>query len=102
MTKEDIQEAAEGARRACAESLTTRGTHHYIDDIAELAFVKGAEWRINSVWHHDQKPPKICEPILLGLFNGYVVLEIPSEEYWNTLIKDHVHVKWAYIKDLIP
>ena len=52
--KEEIQRAAEEARAASAETLTTHGTHSYLDDIpfidlsydeiAESAFVKGAEW----------------------------------------------------------
>lgn len=96
MTKEEIQEAA--------EHFSGRYFFGVNGDIAnsEYCFKSGAEWRINSVWHYDKKPPKICEPILLGMFKGYIVLEIPSEEYWNTLIKDHVHVQWAYVKDLIP
>lgn len=52
--KEEIQKAAEEARTASAETLTTHGVHSHIDDIpfidlsydeiAEQAFVKGAEW----------------------------------------------------------
>lgn len=52
--KEAIQRAAEEARAASAETLTTHGTHSHLDDIpfidlsydeiAESAFVKGAEW----------------------------------------------------------
>lgn len=52
--KKVIQKAAEEARSASAETLTIHGTHSYLDDIpfidlsydelAESAFVKGAEW----------------------------------------------------------
>lgn len=52
--EEAIQKAAEEARAASAETLTTHGVHSYLDDIpfidlsydeiAESAFVKGAEW----------------------------------------------------------
>lgn len=52
--EEEIQRAAEEARAASAETLTTHGTHSHLDDIpfidlsydeiAESAFVKGAEW----------------------------------------------------------
>lgn len=52
--EEEIQRAAEEARAASAETLTTHGAHSHLDDIpfidlsydeiAESAFVKGAEW----------------------------------------------------------
>jgi len=52
--KEEIQKASEESRAASAETLTTHGEHSRIDDIpfiklsydeiAESAFVKGAEW----------------------------------------------------------
>lgn len=51
-TKQTVEEAAIEARMASAETLTTYGTHTSLDDfeylshdeIAEAAFVKGAEW----------------------------------------------------------
>lgn len=61
MKQEEINKAAEEARRASAETLTTFGTHHYIDDVvaltdmrlsydevAESAFVKGVEWVLSQ------------------------------------------------------
>ena len=61
MKQEEINKAAEEARRASAETLTTFGTQHYIDDVvaltdmrlsydevAESAFVKGAEWVLSQ------------------------------------------------------
>lgn len=52
--EEEIQRAAEEARASSAETLTTHGAHSHLDDIpfidlsydeiAESAFVKGAEW----------------------------------------------------------
>lgn len=52
-TKQTVEEAAIEARMASAETLTTYGTHTSLDDfeylshdeIAEAAFVKGAEWQ---------------------------------------------------------
>ena len=52
-TKQTVKEAAIEARMASAETLTTYGTHTSLDDfeylshdeIAEAAFVKGAEWQ---------------------------------------------------------
>ena len=60
--KEVIQKAAEEARAASAETLTTHGVHSYLDDIpfidlsydeiAESAFVKGAEWANKKKEYH--------------------------------------------------
>lgn len=51
--KQTVQEAAKEARMASAETLTALGTHTSLDDftglsydeIAESAFIKGAEWQ---------------------------------------------------------
>jgi hypothetical protein len=51
--KQTVEEAAREARMASAETLTTYGTHTPLDDftylshdeIAEAAFIKGAEWQ---------------------------------------------------------
>lgn len=51
--KQTVEEAAKEARMASAETLTTYGTHTSLDDftylshdeIAEAAFIKGAEWQ---------------------------------------------------------
>ena len=70
--EEEIINAAIEARMASAETLTTRGTHHSIDDVpfvdkmitydevAENAFIKGAEWADThpiNVWHHASEEP---------------------------------------------
>ena len=57
--KQIVEEAAREARMASAETLTTYGTHTSLDDftylshdeIAEAAFIKGAEWQAKqSPW----------------------------------------------------
>lgn len=57
--KQTVEEAAREARMASAETLTTYGTHTSLDDftylshdeIAEAAFIKGAEWQARqSPW----------------------------------------------------
>lgn len=57
--KKTVQEAAKEARMASAETLTALGTHTSLDDftglsydeIAESAFIKGAEWKeMQSLW----------------------------------------------------
>lgn len=55
--KQTVEEAAREARMASAETLTTYGTHTSLDDftylshdeIAEAAFIKGAEWQKEQV-----------------------------------------------------
>ena len=57
--KYTVEEAAKEAKMASAETLTTYGTHTSLDDftylshdeIAEAAFIKGAEWQAKqSAW----------------------------------------------------
>ena len=57
--KQTVEEAAKEARMTSAETLTTYGTHTSLDDftylshdeIAESAFIKGAEWQAKqSPW----------------------------------------------------
>lgn len=57
--RQTIEDAAKEARVASAETLTTYGTHQSLDDfiglsydeIAESAFIKGAEWQAKqSPW----------------------------------------------------
>lgn len=57
--KQTVEEAAKEARMASAETLTTYGTHTSLDDftylshdeIAEAAFIKGADWQAKqSLW----------------------------------------------------
>ncbi len=66
--KQTVEEAAKEARMASAETLTTYGTHTSLDDftylshdeIAEAAFIKGAEWQAKqSPWISvKERPPK--------------------------------------------
>ena len=115
MTKEQIQLAAEDARRALAESLTTRGIHHYIDDvsffigklsydkIAEAAFVKGAEWRINSVWHDVSERPDERRAVIIEYGENRISLrEKGYDAPWKYNVEQFGFKRWAYIKDLLP
>lgn len=64
--KQTVEEAAKEARMASAETLTTYGTHTSLDDftylshdeIAEAAFIKGAEWQQKQdTWISVEKEP---------------------------------------------
>lgn len=75
-TKQTVEEAAIEARMASAETLTTYGTHTSLDDfeylshdeIAEAAFVKGAEWQSKqSPWISvNERLPEELESVLVG------------------------------------
>ena len=63
------------------------------------AFIAGAHWRINSVWHDVKKEqPKADKPYL-------AVIELPqATEYaiWQGFANHPFWTKWAYLEDLIP
>lgn len=105
MTNEDIQKAAEDARRSSAETLTTHSAHQYLDDIpfiklsydeiAESAFVKGAKWRINRVWHPvNHEPIKPQQLLLIDHKDGEFELEYKFDPATTK--------RWACVRDLIP
>lgn len=74
--KQTVEEAAKEARMASAETLTTYGTHTSLDDftylshdeIAEAAFIKGAEWQSRqSPWISvKERLPEELESVLVG------------------------------------
>lgn len=123
MTREkEILNAATEARMASAETLTTRGTHHSIDDIpfidemitydevAENAFIKGAEWADNhpiNVWHNVSEEPLKGRVFLAELgasaygFQTFVSVGNNIEFNWNEWVKEIRLLRWAYIDDLL-
>lgn len=74
--KQTVEEAAKEARMTSAETLTTYGTHTSLDDftylshdeIAESAFIKGAEWQSKqSPWISvNERLPEELESVLVG------------------------------------
>lgn len=73
--KQTVEEAAKEARMASAETLTTYGTHTSLDDftylshdeIAEAAFIKGAEWQSRQApWISvEERLPEELESVLV-------------------------------------
>lgn len=59
-------------------------------------FVKGAEWRINSVWHKPDEQPN-------GMFAIIMQLDTDVEEY-SFGVKELYEgtIRWAYVSDLLP
>lgn len=111
--KQTVEEAAKEARMASAETLTTYGTHTSLDDftylshdeIAEAAFIKGAEWQSKqSPWisvkerlpENEDRVLVLCK---MKRFNSYFTLVnnyIDGE--WETKILAHYDtVAWMPI-----
>ena len=64
-----------------------------------LAFVNGARWRINSVWHDKEEIPQKCRRCLVELTSrsGHKVYRLWNGEWDNPYL-----TKWAYVDDLLP
>lgn len=75
------------------------------DDISlneKQAFVKGAQWRINSVWHSTDELPKYSGFLAVLMSNG-----IMETMYYSAGIGFHEmtlkgYTSWAYVSDLLP
>ena len=77
------------------------GSIHATDEVGVYAFTRGAEWRINSVWHDASEKPDKNQLVLFECRktygNGYSVNF--GENY---VLMKNVVLGWAYVKDLIP
>lgn len=120
MGKKDIEKAAEECRLTTAQSMGVYGQYHSIDEcpehglscdeLVEGSFIKGAEWRINSVWHDAEEQPKnwyeTCLVELGTLVSSFFTLSYYHHGGFSCLDEIHnknIHViKWAYLKDLTP
>ena len=87
MTREDIKEAA---------------VNHYSRLVAFRAFMKGAEWRINSVWHDASKKPQDLKMLVAINKNDFPFVCGPHNTHWQETVKVFEVTKWAYIDDLLP
>lgn len=97
--KQTVEKVAKEARMASAETLTTYGTHTSLDDftylshdeIAEAAFIKGAEWQSKqSPWINvKERLPEEGNPVLIRLKDSviriacYDIEEDSNIYFWN-------------------
>lgn len=84
------------------------------DEVGFYAFTKGAQWRINSVWHDASEKPELGKELLIEIEydNGIKDYILPLRGDHPNMITDEqgvcffLHdakiIRWAYIKDLIP
>lgn len=70
------------------------GSLNATDEVGFYAFIKGAEWRINSVWHDARKE----EPTYWKLI---IREDIMGDYDLGCELRDDT-VSWAYVSDLIP
>ena len=67
----------------------------------QKAFITGANWRINSVWHDITETPENNRVLLCITDHGYNIFGPNNSEFKE--IVEYFHIKkWAYIDDLIP
>lgn len=84
MERETIEKAA---KEFCVTDKTCPGNRR-------LAFIAGAEWRIDSVWHNAKmETPSLWKLILIKDRAGDYDLGYELRD--NTVL-------WAYVVDLIP
>lgn len=107
MTREQIEKAAMGY---AVENSWYPGETSYESDIKEMeesfadAFMDGAQWRINSVWHNlpNDLPKKENTWILLELIFEDRLVYLPVEWVNDGEGDPKQAIRWAYIDDLLP
>ena len=62
-------------------------------------FVKGARWRINSVWHDASEQPNGNNKCLVEL---RIPGRNPTYKLWTWGWENSFVTRWAYIDDLLP
>lgn len=88
MKREDIERAAD--QSAFIETPDARERFLF-----SSGFRKGADWRINNVWHKpNEEPVSFCSLLLIENSNGEFDLEYKFDPATTK--------RWAYVKDLIP
>lgn len=97
MKREDIEKAAQDYE----DDLIYSGLSEQCD--VQRAFLKGADWRINSVWHDVNEIPEDGRIIVLLGKYGTILIYGPNMMYYKeAVIADGEFLKWAYKEDLIP
>ena len=101
MKREDIEKAAR--MFVCDTKTDAEGKI-----LRQKGFKKGAEWRINSVWHDAAEEPE-RETAIIVLFSEenhemetvYYTYD-SSDDCWEEIKENHNFSKWAYVEDLLP
>lgn len=98
MTREQIEKAAgeySGSVLGFKDNPVVMANHK--------AFMDGAQWRINSVWHDRAEKADTSKELILMYSNGSVRVTLlnPNLTFDGFLSVD-MFIKWAYVSDLLP
>ena len=101
--KQTVEEAAKECRRTTAQSMGVYAQYHSIDEcpnhgitydeIAEAAFIKGAEWQSKqSPWISvEERLPGIGDIVLTKGTYGFLICHLSPSGEWET--ESHVNKK---------
>ena len=98
ITKEDIEKTAEENSERLSNIAYAGGGKIGQDDL-ETAFINGADWRINSIWHERTEPAKERNDIILLFSDGKCSITTFDGD-WGLFITWMLFEKWAYLKDI--
>ena len=108
MTREQIEKAAQDKAKEFRMSANRVRTDIDVQNIFQLGFMAGAQWRINSVWHDASEIPEkgrslleFCRGTRCGEFyeiGGRVSIK---DQEWDDFYNFAGIVCWAYIDELI-
>ena len=98
MTREQIERAAgeySGSVLGFKDNPVVMNKHK--------AFMDGAQWRINSVWHDRAEKADTSKELILMYSNGSVRVTLlnPNLTFDGFLSVD-MFIKWAYVSDILP
>lgn len=101
MKRKDIEKAAgdySGSSLGFTDNNSVMAKHK--------AFVDGAEWRINIVWHDASEPPITGKEALVKYMTGDLKIKYRVDVFCGYEWKEMCHydklLQFAYIEDLIP
>jgi hypothetical protein len=100
MERDDIEKAA-------TQHANMIGWDHNPEETRGLfaySFEKGAEWRINSMWHNVEELPEKNTWFLAQIGNDCFdtfTMRVESNR-WTQWCKGMNIIRWSYIDDLLP
>lgn len=97
MKRKDIEKAAgdySGSSLGFTDNNSVMAKHK--------AFVDGAEWRINIVWHDVKEMPENNRMILIIMQHDIPTVLGPDNTFFKEEVKDRQIHRWAYVDDLKP
>lgn len=108
MTREQIEKAA-------MEHANIVWNNEKARDISKLAFIAGARWRINSVWHDREEQPEVGRWFIFKADDtnpfkkptikkiAYYTNHIENDKGldWLKMVAEYKILCWAYVDDLL-